>query len=512
MFGTSGAPRGRWVLLALGAIMVLGGALRFYGLGLQSLWSDELASWYFSRADGVGQVVSNVRDDIHPPGYFVILHLAQNVFGDSEWALRLPSAIAGWLCIPAIYLLGRRVYSEREGLIAALLVAVSWAGVYFSQETRSYSVLILLSIVTAYLWWGVMRGLREERTLPAPETIAYVLAAVLCAYVHYFGALLIALQGLALAVLAYRAFPKIILIYVPISLAYAAWLPGMAYQMRNSTAQGAWIGEATLSVFPEYVLFIFGRSELLALAAAALTAPLLVRAWSFLRGRREKGSGLVPPGLLLLAWFMGPFVVGYALSQSSVQLLTHKNLLVSLPAAYLLVARGMTALLPGKTIGTVLQWSLALGFAAACLFNLFVTLGYYSEPNKEQIRAAAAFINENETPQTLLVRCDIDDRLDYYLNDGVPGMRRDADACTAEDFPALKERVEEDGYREVFYFMSHKQPTPELLSRLRTEFTFVGYKPFYRTWVAEFRVDGKTGPNRGPSRAAGTEPDRAGLG
>ncbi|QIN84760.1 hypothetical protein GBA63_20515 [Rubrobacter tropicus] len=479
--------RKSWAPLALGAVMVLGGALRFYGLGIQSLWSDELASWYFSRADGVLGVVSNVREDIHPPGYFIILHFAQNVFGDSEWALRLPSAIAGWLCIPAMYLLGRRIYSEREGLIAALLVAVSWAGVYFSQETRSYSVLILLSIVTAYLWLGVMRGLREESRLPTAETIAYILAATLCAYVHYFGALLIFLQGAALVFLAYRAPLKIALIYIPISLAYAPWLPGMAYQMRNSTAQGAWIGDATLSTFPNYVLFIFGRSELLALMAAALCVPLLIL--SFFRKRREEKQAPFPTGLLLLAWFVGPFVVGYALSQSSVQLLTHKNLLVSMPAAYLLVARGTTAVLPGKTAGTALQWSLVLVFAAASLFNLFVNLGYYSQPNKEQIRAAAAYINENETPQTLLVRCDIDDRLDYYLNDGVPGERGDADACTAEDFPALMDRVEEDGYSEIFYFMSHKQPTPELVSKLKTEFDLVGYRPFYGTWVAEFRVD-----------------------
>lgn len=481
--------RKSWALLALGAIMVLGGALRFYGLGIQSLWSDELASWYFSRSDGLFQVVSNVREDIHPPGYFVILHFAQGVFGDSEWALRLPSAIAGWLCIPAIFLLGRRIYSEREGLIAALLVAVSWAGIYFSQETRSYSILILLSIVTAYLWWGVMRGLREERRLPAAETILYILAAILCAYVHYFGALLVLLQGVALVVLAFRAFLKITLVYAPISLSYALWLPGMAYQMRNSTAQGAWIGDATLSTFLNYILFIFGRSGWLAFAAAALCVPLLVLAYDFFQRRREKNAPF-PTGLLLLAWFVGPFLVGYALSQSSIQLLTHKNLLVSLPAAYLLVARGTAALLPGRTTGRVLQWFLAIGFTAASLFNLFAVMDYYSQPNKEQIRAAAAYINENETPQTLLVRCDIDDRLDYYLNDRVPGERRDADACTADDFPALVDRVEKGSYKEVFYFMSHKQPTPELVGKLKTEFDLVGYKSFYRTWVAEFRVDG----------------------
>ncbi len=52
------------------------------------------------------------------PLHFLILRFAQWIFGDSEWALRLPSAFAGWLCIPAIYLLGKRLYSEREGIFS----------------------------------------------------------------------------------------------------------------------------------------------------------------------------------------------------------------------------------------------------------------------------------------------------------------------------------------------------------------------------------------------------------
>src|SRR5215217_7474005 len=45
----------RWDLLALLAIVLLGAALRFYGLGFQSLWADELASWDFSEHDTVGR-------------------------------------------------------------------------------------------------------------------------------------------------------------------------------------------------------------------------------------------------------------------------------------------------------------------------------------------------------------------------------------------------------------------------------------------------------------------------
>ena len=196
-------------LLVLLAIMLLGAVLRFYGLGFQSLWSDELASWDISNREGISQVIGGVRSDDHPPLYFLILRFSQWIFGDSEWALRLPSAFAGWLCIPTIYLLGKRLYSEREGIVAALFLAVFWAPIYFSQEARVYSMLILLSILTSYFWWGVMLGLRYRRELPTRESAFYVVCAVLCAYVHYFGLILVVLQGAGLAALAYGTLRKV---------------------------------------------------------------------------------------------------------------------------------------------------------------------------------------------------------------------------------------------------------------------------------------------------------------
>jgi mannosyltransferase len=93
--------------------------------------------------------------------------------------LRLPSALAGWLCIPAIYLLGKRLYSGREGLMAALFVAVLWAPIYYSQEARPYSMLILLSILNSYFWWDVIMGLRYRGELPKREAALYVVCAVL---------------------------------------------------------------------------------------------------------------------------------------------------------------------------------------------------------------------------------------------------------------------------------------------------------------------------------------------
>ena len=477
--------RERWALLVLLAIMLLGGALRFYGLSVQSLWADELASWDFSERDTLSQVFQGVRSDVHPPLYFLILHFTQWIFGDSEWALRLPSAFAGWLCIPAIYALGRRIYSEREGLIAALLLAVLWAPIYYSQEARPYSMLILLSILTSYFWWDVMLSLRYRRALPAREAAPYVVCAVLCAYLHYSGFLLVALQGVALMALAYGTLRKAMLMYVPVAIAYLLWLPGMIYQFQYSKQNAAWIGEPTLSALPDFFQFLFGRSGLLSLAAWTLLSILLIRGWDDLRPRR-KGSG-IPPGALLAAWALAPFIVAYAVSQSSVQLLTEKNLLISLPAVYLLLARSITRTFWGRA-AAIFQGTAAFGLAAACLAYLLFSMDYYTSPTKEQIREAASYVVNHEGPDTLVIRCDVDDRLDYYLQSEETGKVKDVEACKAEVFPKIEDRVKNGDYHEVFHLISHTDPDPQMVSLLQRNFQPVHYERFSGAAVVVYEV------------------------
>jgi mannosyltransferase len=475
----------RWDLLALLTIMLLGAALRFYGLGFQSLWADELASWDFSEHDTVGRVS---QGETQPPLYFLILHFWQWIFGDSEWALRLPSALAGWLCIPAIYLLGKKLYSGREGLMAALFVAVLWAPIYYSQEARPYSMLILLSILTSYFWWDVMMGLRYRGGLPKREAALYVVCAVLCAYLHYFGLLLVVLQGAALAALVPGTLRKGLLLYVPVVLAYLPWLPGMISQYQRAGVEAK---EPTLQALPDYFEFFFGRSWPLALAAWTLLAFLLLRGWDDLRPRR-KGSG-VPPGLLLAAWAIAPFVVAYAVSQSFGGMLIPRNLLISLPAVYLLVARSVTRAFSGKA-AAVFQGTVAVGLAAACLAFLLYAADYYTTPTKEQVREAASYVVGHQDEATLVIRCDADDRLDYYLGSDETGGANDVEACTAGDFPKVEKRVKEEDYREVFHFISPNEADRQMISMLQSTFQPVHYERFDGASVVVYKVR-KTAPD-----------------
>jgi mannosyltransferase len=480
-------------LLVLLAIMLLGAVLRFYGLGFQSLWSDELASWDFSNRETISQVIGGMRSDDHPPLYFLILRLAQWIIGDSEWDLRFPSAFAGWLCIPAIYLLGKRLYSEREGIIAALFLAVFWAPIYFSQEARVYSMLILLSILTSCFWWNIMIGLRYHRELPTREAALYVICAVLCAYVHYFGLILVVLQGAALAALAYGTLRKAMLLYVPVAVAYLPWLPSMVHQFGHNTQSATSTGEPVLQVPPDYFQFLFGRSGLLSFAAWTLLAFLLIRGWDDLRRRRKRG--VVPPGLLLAAWAVGPFVVAFMASQS---MLTNENLLVSLPAVYLLLARSVTRTFSGRA--AVFQGPVVVGLAAVGLAYLLFSMDYYTTPTKEQFREAALYVVGHEDKNTLVVRCDRGDRLDYYLKTRETGQRNDAEACQSSDFPKIESRVREGDYKEVFHLISHEDPDQQMVSKFQRSFQPVQYERFDGAAVVVYKVSPSAPEDSPPPR------------
>ncbi len=124
--------------LLLTAILILAAGLRFYGLGTHSLWTDELASVRRSGFDDLSTVMrEGVLTEIWPPAYHIFLHYVQKGFGNTEWVLRFPSAVAGVLVVFVMFLVGRRLYTEREGLIAAILTAVLHCPIFYSQEARA---------------------------------------------------------------------------------------------------------------------------------------------------------------------------------------------------------------------------------------------------------------------------------------------------------------------------------------------------------------------------------------
>src|SRR6185436_9874090 len=114
-------------------------------LGASSLFVDEVYSWR-DASGPLGDLYAQLRDnEVTPPTYFAALHGWMGRLGaDSEFALRLPSAICAVILIPVLYDLGRRVGGRATGIAAAFFGALSPLVLDYAQQVRGYAPAMLV--------------------------------------------------------------------------------------------------------------------------------------------------------------------------------------------------------------------------------------------------------------------------------------------------------------------------------------------------------------------------------
>jgi mannosyltransferase len=153
--------------LILAALVAAAAALRFTRIGHQSFWLDESYTVDLVQRP-FGDMLSGVAsDESTPPLYYVLAWLWEKVFGHGEAGLRSLSAVFGTLAVPVAWRAAREWFgSPRAGLVAAALVAFNPFFVWYSQEARAYSLLVLMALLTllflarrAYGWWALTAAL-----------------------------------------------------------------------------------------------------------------------------------------------------------------------------------------------------------------------------------------------------------------------------------------------------------------------------------------------------------------
>jgi mannosyltransferase len=153
--------------LILVALVAAAAALRFTRIGHQSFWLDESYTVDLVQRP-FGDMLSGVAsDESTPPLYYVLAWLWEKVFGHGEAGLRSLSAVFGTLTVPVAWRAAREWFdSPRAGLVAAALVAFNPFFVWYSQEARSYSLLVLMTALTllflarrSYGWWALTAAL-----------------------------------------------------------------------------------------------------------------------------------------------------------------------------------------------------------------------------------------------------------------------------------------------------------------------------------------------------------------
>ena len=316
---------------ALAGLLALAAAVRFAGIGSQSLWLDEVVTAELVRKP-FGDMLSTIpHSESTPYLYYVLLWPWIQVFADGEAALRSLSAVFGVATVAAIWAAARDLVSDRAGLAAGALAAVNPLLVWYSQETRAYALLALLCAVS---FWCFARALRDPRWLKW-----WALASVLALATHYFAAFTIVPEAIAIALVAGRTRAWTVSC-AAIGAAALALVPLVATQRRGGGAD--WIGDISLGhriaeIPKRFVAGEFGN-QLGYVFWPILACALVALALLWTRSRDEEWRG----GLMALAIGVTGLAVPIALAIASLDYVFPRNLIGSLPPLLVAFAAGTT--------------------------------------------------------------------------------------------------------------------------------------------------------------------------
>ncbi|MEO9176028.1 MAG: glycosyltransferase family 39 protein [Gaiellales bacterium] len=148
---------GAGTVVRIGGLVGVAFALRLMQLGYQSVWEDEAYTLALAQRS-FGGMLRLFRFEANGLLYSLIVWPLVRI-GQSTFVLRSPALVAGVVAVPALWWAGQGLVGRRGALLGAWLLAVSPMAVYYSQEARAYSFVVLLSILA----WGCLdRALRAE--------------------------------------------------------------------------------------------------------------------------------------------------------------------------------------------------------------------------------------------------------------------------------------------------------------------------------------------------------------
>ena len=308
--------------------MGLAALLGFVALGHRSLWLDESVSVTISQLDW-STFVHVIKTREGNMSLYHLLMLGWIKIGDSEFAARSLSVLAGVATIPAAYTLTKRLAGLGAALLAAFLLALNPLFVQYAQQARGYELCLLLVTVAAYLF---VRGIEQPTWW---VWTAYAVVSALAAYTHFFALLVPPAHALSLFVLRREVVPWRKIIGAGFLL--LALLTLLFYLLASNQASG--IEWAAKNPIGRIFTRIHDRTPL-AVALLVVGLAVVLVAGRFLS--RRLGTNLHARGTwvwsFVLAWLLVPFAVVAVLAVVYRPLFVIRYFIVCLPPAVILAS------------------------------------------------------------------------------------------------------------------------------------------------------------------------------
>lgn len=191
-----------WVIICLGILLRL--AQYLYN---RSLWLDEamLSSNFVNKT--FAQLLQPLDySQVAPLGFLLSSRLLVEIFGTSEYVLRLFPLLAGVLSLLLFYKVARSYIDTKAILIALVLFALSDRLIYYASEAKQYSSDVAVGLV---LYWVIIS--LQTRHLTAWRIFLFGITGALAAWFSHPVVFVMAGGGAATVVfcLMRRQWPKV---------------------------------------------------------------------------------------------------------------------------------------------------------------------------------------------------------------------------------------------------------------------------------------------------------------
>jgi uncharacterized membrane protein len=377
-------------LLLAALVLVIALVLRLHGITSEGLWLDEFFSaelstgrgyadqhlprnaWLqdapdltsFSGAPGWTSIWSSIREDTHPPLYFLLLRAWRAMFGSSDASMRGMSVLFSMLAVVGLMLVAVLQFNWSVAIWSALLMALATPQIVYGQEARNNPMVLALALLAAAaLIWIEKRG----ATFPRLLLFGAGLFATMLTHYYCVGVVAAMTAYVALTMRSSQRVQLLITLAVTIMLCLIVWGPIL---LQQGPAFKAWHIETEqpaghlaltlqrLTVSPMRQLTgVFTDS----IVASVVTAAICIGALVMLYPRRE-----------LWLWWMWlvcvlAVLLAHDLRRTSNHLLLPKYAILTSPAIFLIIAAGLPSLM--HTLHPV-RYAAPAAAAIICLWYL----------------------------------------------------------------------------------------------------------------------------------------------
>ena len=140
---------------------------------------DEMFSFTYSQQPWILSIKYWLWET-NPPLHMVFEKLWFYVFPANEFWARLLSTIFGTASVWVIFILGKNVFSKKTAILAATLLALTPYQIFQSAINRTYSLLILLSLISVYYFFKIFLSKNNTNK----DRIIFILTNTLLVLTH----------------------------------------------------------------------------------------------------------------------------------------------------------------------------------------------------------------------------------------------------------------------------------------------------------------------------------------